>query len=66
MQDFVCITQQLEDWDVRLISLVEKFDTGDVNPCAECQRGLPALLVQLQRQTTGRPGAVWRSRSVSH
>ena len=47
MQDFVCITQQLEDWDVRLISLVEKFDTGDVNPCAECQRGLLALLVQL-------------------
>jgi len=50
MKDFVLITQQLDAWGVRLISVTEGMDTGDANPFAEFQRGLLALLAQLERK----------------
>jgi DNA invertase Pin-like site-specific DNA recombinase len=50
MKDFVLITLQLADWKVRLISTTENVDTGDENPFAEFQRGLLALLAQLERK----------------
>lgn len=50
MKDFVTITLQLDAWKVRLISITEAVDTGDQNPFAEFQRGLLALLAQLERK----------------
>jgi DNA invertase Pin-like site-specific DNA recombinase len=50
MKDFVMTTLQLNDWRVRLISVTESVDTGDNNPFAEFQRGLLALLAQLERK----------------
>ena len=50
MKDFVTITMQLDNWNVRLISVTENVDTGDANPFAEFQRGLLALLAQLERK----------------
>ena len=50
MKDFVMTTLQLNEWKVRLISTTESVDTGDNNPFAEFQRGLLALLAQLERK----------------
>jgi putative DNA-invertase from lambdoid prophage Rac len=50
MKDFVFTTLQLREWRVRLISTTESVDTGDENPFAEFQRGLLALLAQLERK----------------
>lgn len=50
MKDFVLVTLQLHEWKVRLISITENMDTGDQNPFAEFQRGLLALLAQLERK----------------
>jgi len=50
MKDFVLTTMQLAEWRVRLISITESIDTGDENPFAEFQRGLLALLAQLERK----------------
>lgn len=50
MKDFVFTTLQLSEWRVRLISTTENVDTGDQNPFAEFQRGLLALLAQLERK----------------
>lgn len=50
MKDFVLTTLQLAEWKVRLISTTESVDTGDENPFAEFQRGLLALLAQLERK----------------
>lgn len=50
MKDFVTITLQLDQWKVRLISVTENVDTSDANPFAEFQRGLLALLAQLERK----------------
>lgn len=50
MKDFVNITLQLDSWHVRLISVTERVDTSDLNPFAEFQRGLLALLAQLERK----------------
>jgi len=50
MKDFVMTTLQLNEWKCRLISITESVDTGDNNPFAEFQRGLLALLAQLERK----------------
>ncbi len=50
MKDFVDTTLLLDTWKVRLISTTESVDTGDANPFAEFQRGLLALLAQLERK----------------
>jgi putative DNA-invertase from lambdoid prophage Rac len=50
MKDYVLITLNLYEWKVRLISITENVDTGDNNPFAEFQRGLLALLAQLERR----------------
>jgi putative DNA-invertase from lambdoid prophage Rac len=50
MKDFVTLTLQLDAVKVRLISITESVDTGDQNPFAEFQRGLLALLAQLERK----------------
>ena len=50
MKDFVDTTMLLDSWNVRLISVTESVDTGDANPFAEFQRGLLALLAQLERK----------------
>lgn len=50
MKDFVFTTLKLHDWKVRLISTTEGVDTGDQSPFAEFQRGLLALLAQLERK----------------
>jgi DNA invertase Pin-like site-specific DNA recombinase len=50
MKDFVFTIEQLNAWKVRLISTTENVDTGDQNPFAEFQRGLLALLAQLERK----------------
>lgn len=50
MKDYVLTTLQLYEWNVRLISITESVDTGDNNPFAEFQRGLLALLAQLERK----------------
>ncbi len=50
IKDFVDTTLLLDTWKVRLISTTESVDTGDVNPFAEFQRGLLALLAQLERK----------------
>ncbi len=50
MKDFVTICLQLDSWKVRLISITENVDSGDENPFAEFQRGLLALLAQLERK----------------
>lgn len=50
MKDYVMTTLDLYQWKVRLISVTENVDTGDDNPFAEFQRGLLALLAQLERR----------------
>jgi putative DNA-invertase from lambdoid prophage Rac len=50
MKDYVLTTIDLYQWKVRLISVTENVDTGDENPFAEFQRGLLALLAQLERK----------------
>lgn len=50
MKDFVMTTLSLAEWRCRLISITESVDTGDSNPFAEFQRGLLALLAQLERK----------------
>ncbi len=50
MKDFVLTTLALHEQKVRLISITENVDTGDNNPFAEFQRGLLALLAQLERK----------------
>jgi DNA invertase Pin-like site-specific DNA recombinase len=50
MKDYVNITLDLYQQKVRLISITENVDTGDQNPFAEFQRGLLALLAQLERK----------------
>jgi putative DNA-invertase from lambdoid prophage Rac len=50
MKDYVLTTVDLYRWKVRLISVTENVDTGDENPFAEFQRGLLALLAQLERK----------------
>jgi DNA invertase Pin-like site-specific DNA recombinase len=50
MKDYVNTTLDLYRWKVRLISTTENVDTGDDNPFAEFQRGLLALLAQLERR----------------
>jgi putative DNA-invertase from lambdoid prophage Rac len=50
MKDYVLVTLDLYQWKVRLISVTESVDTGDENPFAEFQRGLLALLAQLERK----------------
>ncbi len=50
MKDFVLTTLDLHRWHVRLISTTENVDTGDNNPFAEFQRGLLALLAELERK----------------
>lgn len=50
MKDFVITVGQLDAMKVRLISTTENVDTGDQNPFAEFQRGLLALLAQLERK----------------
>jgi putative DNA-invertase from lambdoid prophage Rac len=50
MKDYVNVTLDLYQWKVRLISVTENIDTGDQNPFAEFQRGLLALLAQLERK----------------
>jgi putative DNA-invertase from lambdoid prophage Rac len=50
MKDYVMVTLDLYQWKVRLISVTEKIDTSDENPFAEFQRGLLALLAQLERR----------------
>lgn len=50
IKDFVDTTLLLDTWKVRLISTTESVDTGDANPFAEFQRGLLALLAQLERK----------------
>lgn len=50
MKDYVLITLDLYQQRVRLISVTESVDTGDENPFAEFQRGLLALLAQLERR----------------
>jgi DNA invertase Pin-like site-specific DNA recombinase len=50
MKDYVLVTLDLYQWKVRLISVTENVDTGDENPFAEFQRGLLALLAQLERR----------------
>lgn len=50
MKDFVLTTLALHQHKVRLISVTENVDTGDENPFAEFQRGLLALLSQLERK----------------
>lgn len=50
MKDFVLTTLALHQNKVRLISVTENVDTGDENPFAEFQRGLLALLAQLERK----------------
>lgn len=50
MKDYVLITLELYQQKVRLISVTENVDTGDENPFAEFQRGLLALLAQLERK----------------
>lgn len=50
MKDYVLITLDLYKQKVRLISVTENVDTGDDNPFAEFQRGLLALLAQLERR----------------
>ncbi len=50
MKDFIFTTLDLHKWRVRLISTTENVDTGDDNPFAEFQRGLLALLAQLERR----------------
>lgn len=50
MKDYVLITLDLYRQKVRLISVTENVDTGDENPFAEFQRGLLALLAQLERR----------------
>lgn len=50
MKDYVLITLDLYQQKVRLISVTENVDTGDDNPFAEFQRGLLALLAQLERR----------------
>jgi DNA invertase Pin-like site-specific DNA recombinase len=50
MKDYVMTTLDLYEWKVRLISVTENVDTGDNNPFAEFQRGLLALLAQLERK----------------
>src|ERR1700733_4654440 len=50
MKDYVNVTLDLYQQKVRLISITENVDTGDENPFAEFQRGLLALLAQLERK----------------
>ncbi|HUD99669.1 MAG TPA: recombinase family protein [Bryobacteraceae bacterium] len=50
MKDFVFTVGELDAAKVRLISTTESVDTGDQNPFAEFQRGLLALLAQLERK----------------
>jgi DNA invertase Pin-like site-specific DNA recombinase len=50
MKDYVNVTLDLYQQKVRLISITENVDTGDENPFAEFQRGLLALLAQLERR----------------
>jgi DNA invertase Pin-like site-specific DNA recombinase len=50
MKDYVDTTLDLYRWKVRLISVTENIDTSDENPFAEFQRGLLALLAQLERK----------------
>lgn len=50
MKDYVMTTLDLYEWKVRLISVTENIDTSDMNPFAEFQRGLLALLAQLERK----------------
>lgn len=50
MKDYVLTTLDLYEQKVRLISVTENVDTGDQNPFAEFQRGLLALLAQLERR----------------
>ncbi len=50
MKDYVLVTLDLYQMKVRLISTTENVDTGDENPFAEFQRGLLALLAQLERK----------------
>lgn len=50
MKDFVVTTLELDKARVRLISITENVDSGDQNPFAEFQRGLLALLAQLERK----------------
>jgi putative DNA-invertase from lambdoid prophage Rac len=50
MKDYVLVTLDLYQMKVRLISITENVDTGDENPFAEFQRGLLALLAQLERK----------------
>jgi len=44
------VTLELYRWKVRLISVTENIDTNDDNPFSEFQRGLLALLAQLERR----------------
>jgi putative DNA-invertase from lambdoid prophage Rac len=50
MKDYVLTTLDLYEQKVRLISVTENIDTSDTNPFAEFQRGLLALLAQLERK----------------
>lgn len=69
MKDFVSLTLQLDAAKVRLISITESVDTGDENPFAEFQRGLLALLAQLERKiiiTRVRAGMAEAKRQGKH
>lgn len=69
MKDFVTLTLQLDAAKVRLISITENVDTGDENPFAEFQRGLLALLAQLERKiiiTRVRAGMAEAKRQGKH
>jgi DNA invertase Pin-like site-specific DNA recombinase len=50
MKDYVLVTLDLYQQKVRLISIILNVDTGDDNRFAEFQRGLLALLAQLERK----------------
>lgn len=62
MKDFVTITLQLDSWKVRLSSITESVDTGDVNPLPS-----PIAIVKLRtyRAWSGSVAAVSQTTSVT-